>query len=65
MKPPRKRQIVGRRIVAVDWRPFDDGHGGMTYDPVFELDNGTALVFTVQETECGEYGIFPILRKGG
>ena len=64
MKYTRKQQLIGRRIVAVDWRPFDTGRpliagagARMTHNPILYLDNGTALQFTVEETEVGEYGV--------
>jgi hypothetical protein len=37
-------------------RPFNDDRGGVAYDPVIILDNGTKLWFVTQETETGEYG---------
>jgi hypothetical protein len=51
-----KRHLVGRRIMAVDFRPFDDGRGGTAHNPVLTLDNGRRVTFTTEETEVGEYG---------
>ena len=53
----RKRDLIGRTITAVDFRPFGDGRGGRAYDPVFTLDNGQRVYFTVQETDVGEFGV--------
>jgi hypothetical protein len=57
----RKRDLIGRRIVDVDWRRFprdpDDADSDMTTDPVLTLDNGVRLTFVVSETETGEYGV--------
>lgn len=60
-----KRDIVGRKIVAVDWRPFETGRTERekTTDPVLVLDNGTRLTFVVMETEVGEYGIEIVVHK--
>lgn len=59
------RLLVGRTIVAVDLHPWDDettaGRKLQTcYAPVFTLDNGAKVWFTVQETDNGStYGIYP------
>ena len=50
-------QLVGRRIVAVDLRPFNDGRGGTTTAPLLKLDDGTSIWFSVHETETDSYGI--------
>jgi hypothetical protein len=58
-----KRDLVGRRIIDVDFRPFNrnmpgrKNYLGKTYDPVLTLDNGRSLFFVVDETDVGEYGI--------
>lgn len=58
----KKKLLKGRRIVEVQWNAFRTGRGdrrkrGWTTDPVFTLDDGTKVCFSVQETEFGEYGI--------
>jgi len=56
-----ERYLVGRRIVGVELRPFDSGHKGSrrwTFAPVFILDDGSRVAFSVDETDHGsEYGI--------
>lgn len=55
----RARQLVGRTIVAVDFRLFRaDDHSPPTWaaDPVLTLDNGARVQFVTQETEQGRYG---------
>jgi hypothetical protein len=51
-----KRALVGRKIIAVDFRPFDDGKGGKAHDPVITLDNGRRVFFITEESESGDYG---------
>lgn len=51
-----KRDLIGRTIVDVDFRPARDGRGGFFDDPVLILDNGTRIGFLTQETDVGEYG---------
>lgn len=51
------QRLVGRTITAVKSGAFPDGRGGITYNPVFTLDDGSRLTFSVAETEGGEYGI--------
>ena len=54
-------KIVGRKIVEFKLQPFDDGRGGIAYDPIITLDDGSFLAFDVIETEVGEcYGIRPM-----
>lgn len=55
----RTRDLVGRRIVAVEWNRFPRGRGrtGRTADPVLLLDNGARISFSVSETEDAGYGI--------
>lgn len=50
------RQLVGRRIVGFDPRPFPDDRGGVAHNPVIRLDDGSQLAFIIEETEHGEYG---------
>lgn len=54
-------KLTGRKIRSIKLRPFPDGNGGLAYNPVILLDNGTRLVFIVQETEAGEYGVKPMV----
>lgn len=63
-----EKRLVGRRIVRVANRTFDDGRGGIAHDPEIVLDDGTRLTFSVEETETGEYGVsvnclLPIRRE--
>ncbi len=51
-----KRDLIGRRIIGVEWRPFPDGKGRTATNPALILDNGRRVYFTTQETEIGEYG---------
>lgn len=53
------KHLLGRRIVAVNFRPFKarPGERSMAHDPIITLDNGRKLFFIVEETEVGEYGI--------
>jgi adenosylcobinamide amidohydrolase len=56
----KKKLLKGRRIVEIRWNAFRRGGGrepGWTSDPVFILDDGTKVSFSVEETEVGEYGI--------
>lgn len=57
------RLLVGRTIVAVELRTFEDGEGlqrGTHHRPVFVLDNGARVTFYVTETDSGtEYGVTP------
>jgi hypothetical protein len=55
----RSRQLVGRQITAVRWNKFYAGkaRGYWSTNPVFILDNGDRVCFSVDETETGEYGI--------
>jgi len=64
----RKHNLVGRRIVDVEWHRFArspeispklDGT-----QPVLVLDNGTRVWFVVQESEVGEYGVALCITKG-
>lgn len=70
------RLLVGRTIVAVDLRSYADGRGGKAYCPIFTLDNGATVTFTVQEVdihgkqdglpfhESGDSGVRPEYRAG-
>ena len=58
------RQIVGRRIIGFDPKPFSDGRGFATcHDPEIVLDDGSVLVFVTEETGKGSYGTW-IGRRG-
>jgi hypothetical protein len=52
-----KKRLVGRTIVKTEVRPFPDDRGGTTYNPRLTLDDGTTLVFDVDETDGDQYGI--------
>jgi hypothetical protein len=53
----RARDLIGRKIVAVDFGRDWDGQQWLTR-PVLTLDNGQRLSFVVQETHDGaEYGV--------
>lgn len=52
----RARDLVGRRIIAVEFRQFADGRGGRTSKPMLTLDNGRRVFFLTEETDVGEYG---------
>lgn len=54
--------VKGKKIVSVELHPFPDGRGGIAHDPVFILENGGEIQFSVEETETGEYGVLPVYR---
>lgn len=51
------RQLIGRKIVGFDPRPFGDSRGGRAYKPAIYLDDGTRLEFITQETDGDDYGV--------
>jgi hypothetical protein len=53
-----KRDLVGRKIVDVEFRRFHDPDHGWCTDPVLILDNGRRVYFVTQETVTGDYGVF-------
>jgi hypothetical protein len=58
----KKKLLKGRKIVEIQWNAFRTGRGarrrqGWTTDPVFILDDGSKVCFSVDETEISEYGI--------
>lgn len=54
----KTKLLRGRRIVKIKWNSFYTGRGNkQSTDPVFLLDDGTKVTFSVEETEGGEYGI--------
>jgi hypothetical protein len=52
----QRKQLIGRTITGVEFRPFDNGSGGTAHNPVLILDNGRRLLFMTEETDTGEYG---------
>jgi hypothetical protein len=66
-KSQEMRRIIGKRIARVLLRPFKTDNAGCpaeaTYDPRIEFTDGTAMYFSVDETETGEYGVVPHLTK--
>lgn len=53
-------RLRGKKLVAVHLRPFDDGLGEKTYNPVFVFEGGVSVRFVVHETDYGcSYGIDP------
>ncbi len=69
MMKARKRDLIGRRIVAVDWRPFQAAPETfprlMAHFPRLMLDNGRELYFVTEETEVGEYGTRVCITEKG
>lgn len=60
----KKRDVVGRKIVDVEWNWFETGRGSKkSTDPTIILDNGSRVHFVVIETEVGEYGIEMVVHK--
>lgn len=59
------RKLVGRRIVRVVPRAFLVGRGNeWSYRPIFVLDDGSEVAFSVAETESGDdYGVVPYFHK--
>jgi hypothetical protein len=52
-----KRTLVGKTIVGFEQRPFRNGRGGFSTNPIIRLSDGTELTFQVEETEQLEYGV--------
>lgn len=54
----RKQDLIGRKIVDVDFRPFPhwDYPDKLCHNPVLILDNGRRVWFITQETGGSEYG---------
>lgn len=50
-----KRQLVGLTIVDFKPRAAKQRHRGVAHDPTIYLSDGSALVFTTEETD-GDYG---------
>lgn len=50
------RWLVGKVIAKVEMNPFDDGRGLIAHNPVITFTDGSAIAFTTEETEIGEYG---------
>lgn len=57
---PHESWIEGKRVAVVRWRPFEDGRGGTTYNPVLHFEDGSILTFVAEETDVGEYGVRPV-----
>ena len=60
-----KEKVIGRKIVRVILNRFPTGvaENPYAYNPVFVLDDGTTIHFVAQETDVGEYGVFPAVHK--
>lgn len=62
------RLLIGKRVKKIILRPFRTGIAtkecaGISFDPIIIFDDGTELVFSVDETNDGSgYGITPIIR---
>ena len=65
MKAPQAHLFKGKTVDRVDWRPFEDGRGGTTHDPIIIFTDGSALDFTVVETDVDRYGMLPCYDKKG
>jgi hypothetical protein len=65
MKAPQTHLFKGKVVDRVDWRPFDDGRGGIAHDPLIIFTDGSALAFMTQETDVGDYGVLPVYQKKG
>lgn len=65
MNAATMRKLAGRRIVRVEPRAFLVGRGrACSYQPVFVLDDGAEIAFTVDETESGDtYGVTPYFKQ--
>lgn len=57
--------IAGTKIQKIELNEFDDGRGDTAYNPVIHLEDGTSILFTVTETEIGEYGVSPAVWRYG
>jgi len=58
-----KRELIGRKIVDFDPRPFDADprikrNKRTAHDPIITLDDGSRLYFVTEETEVGDYGVW-------
>ena len=58
------RALVGKAIRHVSLHPVPDGRGGAVCSPVIEFFDGSRLLFDVQETDVGIYGVRFILDEG-
>lgn len=63
MPKATSEDLIGRKIVHVEWNKFDDGRGGAATDPILTFDNGMKIAFQVQETEGFDYGVSIILAS--
>jgi hypothetical protein len=53
--------LIGKTIARVDMRPFDASDGKSrkkrtAHNPVITFTDGSAIEFSTEETETGEYG---------
>ena len=66
-KPTGKREakrLVGRTIVDVDLRPFQDNYNDWHTDPKITLDDGTVVLLGTREVElCDASACLVISRK--
>jgi hypothetical protein len=62
------RALVGKTISRVILNPFDPNEPGcrardaLATDPTIQFTDGTSLVFSVEETDAGQYGVGFVLR---
>lgn len=60
--------IVGKTVAKVEMRPFlarPDVSREMAHDPRITFTDGSAITFTTEETETGEYGVSIDYWKAG
>ena len=58
----KARTLIGKTIVMVALRPYDDGRGGIAFNPLISFTDGTALTFQAQETETDSGVILCVLK---
>ena len=62
MPKAKAQDLIGRKIVAVDFRPFkaylDPKSKTMAHDPTITLDNGRRLYFLTEQTENATDGVW-------
>ena len=52
------RELIGKKIAGFDPGTWTDTNGRVKHNPKITLDDGSVLVFTVEESEHGNYGVF-------
>lgn len=52
-----EKHLIGRMIVGFEPNTFDNGYGQLAHDPIIHLDDGSRLVFVVEETDRNCYGV--------